>query len=201
MFTGIIEGMGRVVEVEATSGGGRLIIEAVGLPVGELGEGESVAVNGCCLTVTSRDAGAGTMTFDLLRETLDVTNLGGLVPGGVVNLERAMRLGDRLSGHLVQGHVDATGEIVRLERQGQDHVVTVRLARGDVRQIIPRGSIAFDGCSLTAARLDGDDVTVFIIPHTWDVTRLHSLKTGDAVNVEFDMVGKFVRRLAEEGQG
>lgn len=198
MFTGIIESTGSVQALDLYDKGGRLTIHSQGLPVAELAEGESVAVNGCCLTVTTRDPSAGAMTFDLLRETLDVTNLGRLRPGSVVNLERSLRLGDRLSGHLVQGHVDATGVITRLEKQGQDHQLTIKLPPGMIRQVIARGSIAIDGCSLTAAGLEGDEVTCWIIPHTWQVTRLHSLAVGDPVNLEFDMMGKFVRRLLEE---
>ena len=198
MFTGIIEATGNVSRLELLPQGGRLVLQAGALPVAELSDGESVAVNGCCLTVTSSDAATGELTFDLLRETLDVTNLGGLGVGSVVNMERSLRLGDRLSGHMVQGHVDATGTITRLERQGQDHCLTVALPSGFARQIIPRGSIAIDGCSLTAAQLDGDTVTCFIIPHTWEVTRLHALAVGDKVNLEFDMMGKFVRRMLED---
>lgn len=195
MFTGIIESIGHVVSVESTPGGGRLTLAPSGIPFAELSVGESLAVNGCCLTITRIDAEAGALGFDLLRETLDVTNLGTLKDGGCVNLERSMRLGDRLSGHLVQGHVDATGTIDRLDRQGQDHVLAVSLPAGGSRQIIPRGSIAIDGCSLTAAGLDEETVVCYIIPHTWEVTRLHTLKAGDKVNLEFDMVGKFVRRM------
>ena len=199
MFTGIIESTGRVTSVESTPGGGRLTLHAPQVPFEEISLGESLAVNGCCLTITRIDPGARSLGFDLLRETLDVTNLGTLVEGGCVNLERSMRLGDRLSGHLVQGHVDATGTITKLDRQGQDHVLAVALPAGGSRQIIPRGSIAIDGCSLTAAGLDDGTVTCYIIPHTWEVTRLHSLKSGDKVNLEFDMVGKFVRRMLEPG--
>lgn len=198
MFTGIIEATGKVSMLELLPKGGRLVLQAGRLAVAELGEGESVAVNGCCLTVTSINAATGELAFDLLRETLDVTNLGGLRVGSVVNLERSLRLGDRLSGHMVQGHVDATGTITRLEHQGQDHCLTITMPPGFVRQIIPRGSIAIDGCSLTAAQLDGDTVTCFIIPHTWEVTRLHALAIGDKVNLEFDMIGKFVRRMLED---
>lgn len=197
MFTGIIESTGHVASVEATPGGGRLTLRAPLLPAAELSLGESLAVNGCCLTIARLDPDGRALGFDLLRETLDVTNLGTLAAGDCVNLERSLRLGDRLSGHLVQGHVDATGPIVRLDRQGQDHVFTVALPAGGGRQIIPRGSIALDGCSLTAAVLEKDTVTCYIIPHTWEVTRLHTLKVGDKVNLEYDMIGKFVRRLAE----
>ena len=114
MFTGIIESTGRVTAIDPAPGGGRVTIITSGLPVGELAEGESVAVNGCCLTATRINPGANTIGFDLLRETLDVTNLGSLGVGSLVNLERSLRLGDRLSGHMVQGHVDGTGTITTL---------------------------------------------------------------------------------------
>jgi riboflavin synthase len=194
MFTGIIESTGRVTAIDPTPGGGRITITSSGLPVGELAEGESVAVNGCCLTAARIQPAASSIGFDLLRETLDVTNLGRLGIGSLVNLERSLRLGDRLSGHMVQGHVDGTGTITALEAQGQDHILRVRLPEGGGRQIIPRGSIAIDGCSLTAAAVAGDEVTCYIIPHTWQITRLHSLSVGDTVNLEFDMIGKFVRQ-------
>jgi riboflavin synthase len=197
MFTGIIETTGRVAAVEATPGGGRLLLHAPALPFAELGQGESLAVNGCCLTMTRIDPAAATLGFDLLRETLDVTNLGALAVGDLVNLERSMRLGDRLSGHMVQGHVDGTGIVTRLHPQGQDHVLEIELPPGAAAQIIPRGSIAIDGCSLTAAGLDERSVTIYLIPHTWEVTRLHSLAPGAKVNLEFDMIGKFVRRALE----
>lgn len=194
MFTGIIESTARVTAIDPALGGGRITIIASGLLVGELSEGESVAVNGCCLTATRINPDASTIGFDLLRETLDVTNLGRLGVGSLVNLERSLCLGDRLSGHMVQGHVDGTGIITALEQQGQDHVFRVRLPEGGARQIIPRGSIAIDGCSLTAAAVSGDEVICYIIPHTWQITRLHSLRPGDIVNIEFDMIGKFVRQ-------
>jgi riboflavin synthase len=194
MFTGIIESTGRVTAIDPTPGGGRITITSSGLPVGELAEGESVAVNGCCLTATRLNPEAGAIGFDLLRETLDVTNLGSLGIGSLVNLERSLRLGDRLSGHMVQGHVDGTGTISALEKHGQDHLLRIRLPENTSRQIIPRGSIAIDGCSLTAAGLSADEVTCYIIPHTWQITRLHSLRVGDTVNLEFDMIGKFVRQ-------
>lgn len=197
MFTGIIESTGRVTAIDPSPGGGRITIVASGFPVAELAEGESVAVNGCCLTATRINTAASSIGFDLLRETLDVTNLGSLGIGALVNLERSLRLGDRLSGHMVQGHVDGTGVIASLEARGQDHILRVRLPEHGARQIIPRGSIAIDGCSLTAASVAGDEVTCHIIPHTWSLTRLHSLHAGDVVNLEFDMIGKFVRQSLE----
>jgi len=197
MFTGIIESTGEVAAVEATPAGGRLVLRPEKFAAAEVVLGESVAVNGCCLTVADFAADGEWMVFDLLRETLAVTNLGGLAAGDRVNLERALRLGDRLSGHLVQGHVDATGVVRRLEAAGGDWDLEVELPPGRARQVIPRGSIAIDGISLTAAEVAGDGVTCHIIPHTWQETRLHTLSAGARVNLEFDMIGKFVARLLE----
>ena len=195
MFTGIIESTGKVLALTATPEGGRLLLEGGSLPLEELSLGESVAVNGCCLTATEILPDRKTLAFDLLRETLNVTNLGALQVGDTVNLERSLRLGDRLSGHMVQGHVDGTGTVLRLEAQGQDHVFSIQLPKDAALQIIPRGSIAIDGCSLTAAEIHGDVVTCYLIPHTWEMTRVHAIQPGALVNLEFDMIGKFVRRM------
>ncbi len=195
MFTGIIENTGEVTAVESTPDGGRISLRPAGGGVDTLAIGESVAVNGCCLTVTH--AADGLLKFDLLRETLDVTNLGSLQAGGIVNLERALKLGDRLSGHMVQGHVDACGTISRIEPSGQDHILEIALPADHGGSLIPRGSITVDGISLTAARVEERAFTCYIIPHTWQVTRLHTLSPGDRVNLEFDMIGKYVAALLD----
>jgi len=166
--------------------------------VSELSEGESIAVNGCCLTATDIHQEANTVSFDLLSQTMKVTNLGDLFVGAIVNLERAMMLGGRLSGHLVQGHIDTTGELVRAAPlTGDDYVIEVRISPDQMHQIIEKGSICIDGISLTAAELDETQgiVRCFIIPHTWKHTRLHQLTIGDRMNIEFDMVGKWIARL------
>ena len=202
MFTGIIETAAEVAAVEATAGGGRLVL--CGVPfAGELAAGESVAVNGCCLTVTeagpSRDG--GTVRFDLLAETLRVTNLGGLAPGALVNLERALRAGDRLSGHYVQGHVDTVAEVLDLSSCGRDHRYEVALPAAFAAQVISRGSIALDGISLTVAEILPASVVCWIIPHTLAVTNLRERRRGDRVNVEYDVIGNYVARWREAGPG
>jgi riboflavin synthase len=194
MFTGIVEATGRVIRLRATADGGRL--ELGGVPfAAELKPGESVAVNGCCLTVVefTPDAAA----FDLLQETLRVTNLGGLSPGDEVNLERAMQAGGRFSGHFVQGHVDGTGTILAWEPHGQDFRLEVGVPEALHRLIIPRGSITIDGISLTAAEIGKASVTAWITPHTREVTNLRHASTGRPVNLEIDMFAKYVEQLLD----
>jgi riboflavin synthase len=193
MFSGIIESLGTVRELVTTPAGGRLVLECVDF-VTELSPGESVAVNGCCLTVT-RITPEGSVGFDLLQETLRVTNLGSLVRGSKVNLERALAAGQRMSGHYVQGHVDCVSEIVALEPDGNDHRLDVRLPAEYRHLVIQRGSIAVNGISLTIAALHDDAFTLWIIPHTMSVTNLHAAKTGDPVNLEFDVLAKYVERM------
>jgi riboflavin synthase len=194
MFTGIVEATGRVAQLQATAEGGRM--ELCGVPfAGELAIGESVAVNGCCLTVV--EAAGDSVKFDLLQQTLRLTNLGDLAPGDAVNLERAMHAGGRFSGHFVQGHVDGTGEILTWESSGQDYQLTVRLPAELHRLVIPRGSITLDGISLTAADLGRDSVTAWITPHTREVTNLRHTRAGKRVNVEADMLAKYVEQLLE----
>ncbi|QQL46288.1 riboflavin synthase [Sulfuriroseicoccus oceanibius] len=198
MFTGIIEALGTVTAITSSEGGGRITVALDGFQAADLAEGESVAVNGCCLTVTTTDTDANTASFDLLAQTLKVTNLGGLKTGSIVNLERAMQLGERLSGHIVQGHVDTTAELVRAEPTGEnDHLIELRLPEETILSVIDKGSICLDGISLTAAELDDERslVRCFIIPHTWVRTRLHSLTPGERINVEFDVVGKWIARM------
>ncbi len=194
MFTGLIESTGTVLSLEPR-GESALLSIRVGALASELTLGESVAVNGCCLTVT--DIGADTCSFDLLMQTLRVTSLGDLQTGSQVNLERAMRLGDRFGGHFVQGHVDATVRILDWSLHGQDHRLIVEFPAEHHGLVIPKGSICLDGISLTAAEVTDSSITCWIIPHTHEVTHLHSKKTGDRLNVEFDMLGKHVRELVK----
>ena len=188
MFTGIIESTALVVSQEQ----GRLCLGKVAFGA-ELTLGESVAVNGCCLTVV--EFGAGHCTFDLLAETLQVTNLGGLKPGGIVNLERAMRADTRLSGHFVQGHVDTTMEVLTYQVQGADHEYTLALPAAYRNLVVHKGSICLDGISLTIAALTADTVTAWITPHTHAVTSLCQMHAGRLVNVEFDMLAKYLDRM------
>ena len=194
MFTGLVEATGTVISLEPRGDSARLTL-SVGAMAADLALGESVAVNGCCLTVTDRDAAAQSASFDLLMQTLSVTSLGDLQNGGLVNLERAMALGTRFGGHLVQGHVDATVRILDWSPHGQDHRLEVELPAEHRGLVIPKGSICLDGISLTAAEVVGNSVVCWIIPHTHQVTNLHTKRAGDRLNVEFDMLGKYVREL------
>ncbi len=194
MFTGIVETTGTVQSIVFREGGARIVLK-VGVMSAELVLGESVAVNGCCLTVTEFDAAEGSAAFDLLSETLRVTSLGQLKEGGVVNLERALRVGDRLSGHFVQGHVDATAEVLALDPLGADHRFVVALPQEWARLVVHKGSVCIDGMSLTVAELGADRMTFWITPHTFAVTNLRMLKAGDSVNLEFDMLAKHIERL------
>ena len=191
MFTGLVEAVGTVVSLESKGEQARLTLE---LPfAAELKLGDSVAINGCCLTVADR-ASNGT-SFDLLAQTLRVTSLGELKAGSKVNLERAMMVGDRFGGHFVQGHVDATGRINRLEASGQDHIVGVSLPPEIHRLCVDKGSLAIDGISLTIAELTVDGAVFWITPHTWENTHLHAARIGQAVNLEADMLAKYVEKL------
>jgi riboflavin synthase len=191
MFTGLIEAVGIVVSLESRGEQARLTVE---LPfASELKPGDSVAINGCCLTVAELST-AG-VSFDLLAQTLKVTSLGGLTACSKVNLERAMMVGDRFGGHFVQGHVDATGRITRLEASGQDHIVAVSLPPEIHQLCVDKGSLAIDGISLTIAELTEDEAVFWITPHTWEFTHLHASRIGQAVNLEADMLAKYVAKL------
>lgn len=196
MFTGLVETTGKILSLEPRGESARLIVEAASIAP-QLELGESVAVNGCCLTVTHIDTTAGTFAFDLLMQTLRVTSLGDLQTDSLVNLERAMRLGDRFGGHFVQGHVDDTVRILDFSPHGQDHRLEVEFPEKHRGLVIPKGSICLDGISLTAAEVGGSSITCWIIPHTLQVTHLHTKKPGDRMNVEFDMLGKHVRELVK----
>ncbi len=187
MFTGIVEELGRV----RARSGPRLEIEA-GAVLDGLRVGHSVAHNGCCLTVV--DVGEGWYAVEVVDETLARTNLGELRPGEPVNLERPLRLQDRLGGHLVQGHVDAVGEVVEPAPQ-----LRVRMPADLARFVVEKGSIAVDGCSLTVAGVQGDTFTVAVIPHTTAVTTLGTRAVGDRVNLEVDVLAKYVEKLVGRG--
>ena len=196
MFTGLVETTGKILSLEPRGDSARLIVEAA-IIAPQLELGESVAVNGCCLTVTHIDTAAGTFAFDLLMQTLRVTSLGDLQTNSLVNLERAMRLGDRFGGHFVQGHVDDTVRILDFSPHGQDHRLEVEFPEKHRGLVIPKGAICLDGISLTAAEVGSSSLTCWIIPHTLQVTHLHTKKPGDRMNVEFDMLGKHVRELVK----
>lgn len=190
MFTGLIEAIGTIAHLANLGEQARLTVT---LPFAEeLVLGDSVAVNGCCLTVT--EITPATASFDLLAQTLAVTSLGQLREGHQVNLERALRVGDRLGGHFVQGHVDATGEILDWSPRGQDHRLEVSLPP-DLRALcIPKGSLAIDGISLTLAELTAHSTVCWITPHTTRATHLGSAKIGQRVNLEGDLLAKHVQQ-------
>jgi riboflavin synthase len=193
MFTGLVEAVGTVVSLESIGEQARLTLR---LPfAAELAIGDSVAINGCCLTIAALVPGGA--AFDLLAQTLRVTSLGELVADSHVNLERAMMVGDRFGGHFVQGHVDATGKITRLETSGQDHIVGVSLPPEIHLLCVDKGSLAIDGISLTIAELAADEAVFWITPHTWEHTHLHAARVGQAINLEADMLAKYVAKLVE----
>ena len=198
MFTGLVEESGRVVEFSAHCGQHVLRVEAQRVLDG-LALGDSIAVNGCCLTVAAREGNV--LQFDLLAETRRVTSLAALVPGSRVNLERSLAYGGRMGGHFVTGHVDAVGTIEAFEPRGADHYLRVKVPAGAGRYLIPKGSIAIDGVSLTVAEAGADSVGVWLIPHTLAVTNLHTRRVGDIVNLEFDVLGKYVERMLEAKSG
>lgn len=193
MFTGLVESVGRVVELAPTSGGLRVRVATSLAP--ELVLGESLAVNGVCLTVVAHDENE--VAADVGPETLSVTTLGGLRPGALVNLERSMRADSRFGGHFVQGHVDAVGRIEAVREDAEFRRLTVGYPPQFAAHLIHRGSIAVDGISLTVAALDADRFDLMIIPFTMTHTNLQDAVVGTRVNLEFDMVGKYVARTAE----
>lgn len=192
MFTGLVERVGEVIGIQERSDGARL---QIGRPAGwdDVLLGESIAVNGCCLTVAG--FGEGGLMFDLLRETLDRTNLGGVAAGGLVNLERSLAVGARMGGHFVQGHIDGTGEVTRVEGAGDDTGLSFAISDQGARYLVEKGSIAVNGVSLTVADLGVVEFSVWIIPHTKRETNLGELRVGDRVNLEFDLLAKYTERL------
>lgn len=199
MFTGIIEEVGRIRRIEPLGGGRRLTVDATF--AAELRPDQSIAVNGCCQTVV--DVADGAFSVVAIEETLSKTTFGALQDGDEVNLERATQPDARLDGHIVQGHVDATGEIVDVKELETSRLYRVAFAAGFAPFVIPVGSVAIDGISLTVARLGGhrDDgrheLTVAIIPHTYEMTIVPTWLPGRAVNLEFDLIGKYVARWME----
>jgi riboflavin synthase len=192
MFTGIVEETGEVESFSRSAQSWRLRVSAPRLAVGAV-TGESIAVNGCCLTAVEIDA-AG-IRFDVLEETRRLTNLASIVPGAPVNLERSLRADSRMGGHFVTGHIDGPGVIEVFEARGADYYLGIRGPEGCGRLLVAKGSVAIDGISLTVAGVDGDAFAVWIIPHTLAVTNLRVRGVGDTVNLEFDMLGKYVEKL------
>ena len=197
MFTGIVTEMGAVESIEPAAGGARLSVRAPATAA-EVAVGDSVAIEGCCLTVTAA-TGDGLIGFDAIPETLRRTSLGDLRPGDAVNLELPLRVGDRMGGHWVQGHVDGVGEVVSVTPDGEAVDVTVAAPDAVLRYTIEKGSICVAGASLTVTAVDGETFSVSLIPHTLAVTSLGRLRPGSRVNLEADLLGKYVERLAAGG--
>lgn len=193
MFTGLIEALGEVDEIEPTPAGFRLRLTTPIAP--DMANGDSLAVNGVCLTAVATDATG--IHADISPETARVSALGSLRRGSLVNLERPLRADARLGGHFVQGHVDATGTIEELRPDGDSFWLTIEYPTLLAPYIVRKGSIAVDGISLTVAAVDDRRFEVQIIPYTWQHTNLHLMKPGDPVNLECDILGKYVVRVAE----
>ncbi len=195
MFTGIVEELGSVVALEDQGDAVRLTVRGPEV-TSDAGLGDSISVNGCCLTVVSNQDGA--FTADVMRETLDKTSLGALVPGARVNLERAVTPATRLGGHIVQGHVDGTGTVVSRTPSEHWEVVEVSLPADLERYLVPKGSITVDGISLTVVEVRSDSFTVSLIPETLARTTLGARQPGETVNLEVDVIAKYVEKMVKQ---
>jgi riboflavin synthase len=193
MFTGIVEARGRVAGIEKSRQFKRLRIRT-DMDLSDVRIGDSISVDGACLTATTVDKDAGEFTADVSPETARVTTLGQCKAGDLVNLERALKLGERLGGHFVLGHVDCVGQVAEKRPQGAGVLLGFVVSSG--RYLIEKGSVAIDGVSLTVNSVDGERFWVMIIPHTAAHTGLLDKKVNDKVNVEFDMIGKYIEKLA-----
>ena len=194
MFTGLIECKGKVVRLSGAGGGKELVLSLRAIASG-VEVGESMAVDGACLTVTGINGER--VSFDVSPETLGRTTLGSLRGGAEVNVERPLRLGDRVGGHMVQGHVDGVGTIARIEASSAQHTFRFNLPVELAEMLIEKGSVAVDGISLTVVEVKGGWFSVAVIPHTLEVTTLGEKRVGEKVNVEADMIGKWVRKFVE----
>ena len=191
MFTGIVAATGRITHLQALEKGLRLTVEAPALGLDDVALGDSIAHNGVCLTVIGKEGDR--YSIDVSRETLDCTV--GLDAPGEVNLEKALRLADRLGGHLVSGHVDGVGTVLRFEKIGESHELVIRAPEALAKYIARKGSICVDGVSLTTNRIEGADFSINLIPHTVQVTTLKRLHPGAKVNLEVDLIARYVERM------
>ena len=191
MFTGIVKGVGMVTSVSKSKSGAEIIIRVrLGKSGQGLKKGDSVCINGTCLTATKLSKGEA--EFEMVSETIRRTNLGRTKPGEMVNIERSLRVGDRLEGHFVLGHVDGTGVIEDIQKMSSETTIWIELDEWLTKSLVPKGSIAVDGISLTLVGIEGDRVSVSLIPHTLKVTTLGMKRRGDYVNIETDILGKYV---------
>jgi len=193
MFTGLIQAVGRLTQREVRGGDQRLRFGWGTLPAHDIELGESIAVSGCCLTVVAWDAHG--FDADVSNETLALTTLGGLPIGAAVNLERSLLPTTLIGGHLVSGHVDGVGEVEKFERVGESHELVVKAPKNLAKYIARKGSITVNGVSLTVNRVDKTDFSINLIPHTVAVTTLKHLKTGSQVNLEIDLVARYIERM------
>lgn len=194
MFTGLVESVGEITGVRPEGAGWRLTIHSA-LPISEIRLGDSIAVDGACLTAEAFEGDAFVVVAG--RETLEKTSLGRVRVGRRVHLERALKVGDRLDGHIVQGHVDGVGRVLSAEERSESWVIWMQLAPDLLRFVAPKGSITLDGVSLTVNEVVGERFRVNVVPHTARVTRLASFRPGQAVNVEVDVLAKYVARLLQ----
>ena len=194
MFTGLIEDTGRITTIDR-HGAAAVMTLRTALPVSEIAIGDSVAVNGACLTVTAKSGAA--LTFDVSPETIASTAISGLRSGSSVNLERALRLGDRMGGHILTGHIDCLGRLARSNEVSGNRILEFTLPAENARYLITKGSVAINGISLTVNSVTGYGFSVNIIPLTQIATTLSGLKVGDEVNIETDIIGKYVERLIQ----
>ena len=192
MFTGIVEELGKVQEIDSSVSGNRVTISAQ-LVMDDLDIGDSISVNGVCLSVVQKDEKA--FRLDLVPETLDKSNLGELIKGDYVNLERAMRVSDRLGGHILQGHIETIGVILDKQQHDDNAVISVGLDPEWMRYCIPKGAIALDGIALTIAKIESNIVEIALIPHTLANTTLGIKSKSDTLNIETDIIGKYIERL------
>ncbi len=194
MFTGIIEEVGTVVAIRRGTSSAELTVQAPGIAPG-VEVGDSVSINGVCLTAVAREGDR--VRFEAVPETLRRTSLGALAVGDPVNLERALAVGQRLGGHFVQGHVDGTGQLLSLRQEDNARVLRIATSSDLLRYMVPKGSVALDGISLTLVDVDPDSFTVWIIPHTYAHTNLHSRRPGDILNIEVDLIARHIEKLLQ----
>ena len=197
MFSGIVKGLGRVIESTERGGDRRLIIGTAGVDLGEVVSGDSIAVNGVCLTAI--EPGGDAFKADVSAETLGRTTLAGVRVDDVVNLEASLRLGEVISGHLVYGHVDGVGEVVDVQRAARSIALTIAIPEPLSRYVAVKGSITVDGVSLTINAVSSDRFTVNVIPHTREVTVISGYHQGSPVNIEVDMIARYLERLLSAG--
>ena len=194
MFTGIIQAIGHIARIEPRGGDVRLHIDAGSLDLSDVSPGDSIAVSGVCLTALEPSARG--FVADVSNQTLGLTTLGDALEGDAVNLEKALRLADRLGGHLVTGHVDGLAELIAVESDGRSQRWCFRAPSGLARYIARKGSVCIDGVSLTVNAVQGDEFEVNLIPHTQEVTTLSRRRVGDAVNIEVDLMARYAERLS-----